>query len=160
MAAKRIVIVDDSSFSIAFIRGILEENGFEVVGEAGTLDEVKKKTSSERRGRRGDDGHDAAGTDGLECTRAIHEIRLQHKGYRDHSMMDDEIVKRRRRTGCPPLTKTCRSDACSRPSNASRRRKTFDYLQGALYAGFRKPDGTALNRLTKTLLTCRDVYAS
>jgi len=36
MVGTRIVIVDDSSFSVAFIRNILEENGFEVVGSAGT----------------------------------------------------------------------------------------------------------------------------
>ena len=42
MGDVRIVIVDDSSFSIAFIRDILEGNGFKVVGEAGSLEEVKE----------------------------------------------------------------------------------------------------------------------
>ena len=37
----RIVIVDDSTFSVAFIKNILEDNGFDVVGTAGTLEEVK-----------------------------------------------------------------------------------------------------------------------
>ncbi len=37
MVGIRCVIVDDSSFSIAFIKDILEENGIEVVGTAGTL---------------------------------------------------------------------------------------------------------------------------
>ena len=41
MSDIRIVIVDDSVFSVAFIRNILEGNGFEVVGTAGTLEEVK-----------------------------------------------------------------------------------------------------------------------
>ena len=39
MAELRIVIVDDSPFSIAVIRGVLEDAGFEVVGEASSLEE-------------------------------------------------------------------------------------------------------------------------
>jgi chemotaxis response regulator CheB len=42
MGKSRIVIVDDSPFSIALIREILEEGGFEVVGTAGNLEEVKE----------------------------------------------------------------------------------------------------------------------
>jgi chemotaxis response regulator CheB len=41
MGDTRIVIVDDSVFSVEFIRGILESNGFELVGTAGSLEEVQ-----------------------------------------------------------------------------------------------------------------------
>ena len=38
MEGLRVVIVDDSPFSIAVIRGILEDQGIEVVGEASSLE--------------------------------------------------------------------------------------------------------------------------
>ena len=42
MEKIRIVIVDDSPFSIALLRDMLEEKGYEVVGDAGSLEEVKE----------------------------------------------------------------------------------------------------------------------
>jgi CheY-like chemotaxis protein len=44
MSAKtRIMIVDDSNFSIAVLKNLLEEMGFVVVGSASNLNEVRKK---------------------------------------------------------------------------------------------------------------------
>lgn len=42
----RVVIVDDSDFSIAFIRNNLENNGFKVVGTAKNLEEVSQVAKS------------------------------------------------------------------------------------------------------------------
>lgn len=92
MAGLRIVIVDDSSFSIAFIRDILEDNGFEVVGSAGSLEEVKAVVAETKPDLVTMD-MTLPGTDGLECTRAVHEINPEIKVIVVSSMMDDEIVK-------------------------------------------------------------------
>lgn len=89
----RIVIVDDSSFSIAFIKDILERNGFDVVGEAGTLEEVKA-VIKEKKPTLVTMDMALPGTDGLECTRAVHEIDENIKVIVVSSMMDEEIVKK------------------------------------------------------------------
>ena len=73
MADLRIVIVDDSPFSIAVIRGVLEDAGFEVVGEASSLEEVKEVVQRTKPNLVTMD-MTLPGTDGLECTRAIHSI--------------------------------------------------------------------------------------
>ena len=86
------VIVDDSPFSIAYIRSILEENGIEVVGEAGSLEEVKEVVKSQKPNLVTMD-MTLPGTDGLECTRAVHEIDESIKVIVVSSMMDDEIVQ-------------------------------------------------------------------
>lgn len=92
MGGIRVVIVDDSSFSIALIRGILEDNGFEVVGEAGNLDEVKLVVESTKPDLVTMD-MTLPGTDGFECTRAVHEISRKIKVIMISSLMDDESIK-------------------------------------------------------------------
>lgn len=92
MKGIRIVIVDDSVFSITVIKNILEENGFEVVGQAGSLEEVKSVIAETKPDLVTMD-MTMPGTDGLECTRAVHEIDPTMKVIVISSMMDDEILK-------------------------------------------------------------------
>ena len=92
MADLRIVIVDDSPFSIAVIRGVLEDAGFEVVGEASSLEEVKEVVQRTKPNLVTMD-MTLPGTDGLECTRAIHSIDNTIKVIIISSMMDAEIVQ-------------------------------------------------------------------
>ncbi|WP_160671121.1 response regulator [Clostridium sp. C8-1-8] len=96
MAKARIVIVDDSPFSIAIIRDILEENGFEVVGEAGSLEEVISVVSEVKPDLVTMD-MTIPGTDGLECTRAVHDIDPNIKVIVISSMMDEEILRKARK---------------------------------------------------------------
>lgn len=91
MDKKRIMIVDDSTFSIAFIRNILEEHGYEVVGTAGTLDEVIEVMKTQRPDLVTMD-MTLPGTDGFECTRAIRKIDPSVKVIIVSSMMDEEIL--------------------------------------------------------------------
>ena len=93
MTSAKIVIVDDSPFSIAVIRGILEDNGQTVVGEAGSLEDVKKVVIETKPDLVTMD-MTIPGTDGLECTRAIHSINPNIKVVIVSSMMDDEIIKK------------------------------------------------------------------
>lgn len=92
MSAKtRIMIVDDSNFSITLLKNLLEERGFEVVGSASNLKEVKERTIQLKPDLVTMD-MTLPSTDGLECTRAIHEIDKDIKVIIISSMMDDEII--------------------------------------------------------------------
>ena len=93
MEKVKIVVVDDSPFSIIVITNILIERGFEVVGSARSLEEtidVVKEKSPDLVTM----DMTIPGTDGLECTRAIHAINPNIKVIIVSSMMDDEIIKK------------------------------------------------------------------
>lgn len=92
MEETRIVIVDDSSFAITFVKDILLSNGFKVVGQASSLEEVKEVVAKTKPDLVTMD-MTLPGTDGLECTRAVHEIDQNIKVIIVSSMMDDELVK-------------------------------------------------------------------
>jgi DNA-binding NarL/FixJ family response regulator len=93
MKKINIVIVDDSPFQISILSDVLSENGFNVVGTAGS-----KEETIEVVGRLKPDlvtmDMTLPGTDGLECTRAIHEIDSDIKVIIVSSMMDEEIVRK------------------------------------------------------------------
>jgi DNA-binding NarL/FixJ family response regulator len=105
MENPRFVIVDDSAFSIMYIKNILESNGYAVVGEAGTLEEVIRVVKEQRPDVVTMD-ITLPGTDGLECTRAIHAIDENIKVIVISSMMDDEIVNKARKTKFLPTFKS------------------------------------------------------
>lgn len=96
MEKIKIVIVDDSPFQISILSEVLSENGFDVVGVAGNLEETIEVV-----GRLKPDlvtmDMTLPGTDGLECTRAIHNIDSNIKVIIVSSMMDDEIIRKARK---------------------------------------------------------------
>lgn len=93
MNDMRIMIVDDSPFQIAILREALESNGFNVVGEASSLEEVKAQTKGLKPNLVTMD-MTIPGTDGFECTEAIHEIDPSIKVVIISSMMDDELINK------------------------------------------------------------------
>jgi DNA-binding NarL/FixJ family response regulator len=93
MKNKNIVIVDDSPFQIAIIRDILTENGFDVVGEASSLQETIDVVTKVKPDLVTMD-MTIPGTDGFECTSEIHKINPNIKVVIVSSMMDDEIVRK------------------------------------------------------------------
>jgi DNA-binding NarL/FixJ family response regulator len=93
MKDAKILIVDDSPFQIALLRDTLTENGFNVIGEAQSLEEVISEVKRERPDLVTMD-MTIPGTDGFECTQAIHKIDSNIKVIIVSSMMDDEIVRR------------------------------------------------------------------
>lgn len=93
MKKINVLIVDDSPFQIAMLREILTENGFNVVGEAQSLSEVKDETARLKPDLVTMD-MTIPGTDGFECTEAIHAIDSNIKVIVVSSMMDDELVKK------------------------------------------------------------------
>ena len=97
MKNVNIVIVDDSPFQVALLRDVLTENGFNVVGEASSLAETIEVVTNTKPDLVTMD-MTIPGTDGFECTREIHKINSNIKVIIVSSMMDDEIVRKARKT--------------------------------------------------------------
>ncbi len=159
MAGMRVVVVDDSSFSIAFIRGILEEHGFEVVGEAGSLEEVKKVVQEKKPNLVTMD-MTLPGTDGLECTRAIHEIDRGIRVIVVSSMKDDEIVQTAKDNGVSayiqkPVDSEELITAIKRIMASD---ELYQFLEQKYSTVFKEALMDGMNRLTKTLITYKDEY--
>ena len=97
MKNVNIVIVDDSPFQIALLRDLLTESGFNVVGEASSLEETIEVVTNTKPDLVTMD-MTIPGTDGFECTREIHKINSNIKVIIVSSMMDDEIVRKAKKT--------------------------------------------------------------
>lgn len=160
MAEIRIVIVDDSSFSIAFIRDILEKNGLEVVGSAGSLEEVKEVVAEKKPSLVTMD-MTLPGTDGLECTRAIHEIDKNIKVIVVSSMMDDEIVKEAKENRVSAyIQKPVDADELITVINrVMATEELYQFLEEEYFTIFKEALMDSLNRMTKTLLTYKEEYS-
>lgn len=91
MKEIKILVVDDSPFSVAMITNILEENGFKVVGSANSLKEAAEAAATLKPDVVTMD-MTMPDADGLACTHAIHKINPEIKVIIVSSMMDDEIV--------------------------------------------------------------------
>ena len=159
MAGIRVVVVDDSSFSIAFIREILEQNGFEVVGEAGTLEEVKKIVLEKRPSLVTMD-MTLPGTDGLECTRAIHDIDRSIRVIVVSSMKDDEIVKAAKdnRVSAYIQKPVDSEELITAVNRIMATDELYQFLVHEYSAVFKEALMDGINKMTKTLLTYKDEY--
>jgi Response regulator containing a CheY-like receiver domain and an HTH DNA-binding domain len=157
----RIVIVDDSSFSIAFLKDILEDNGFEVVGQAGNLEEVKQVIADKKPDLVTMD-MTLPGTNGLECTRAVHEIDGNIKVIVVSSMMDDEIVKEAMDNKVSAyVQKPVDADELLTAINRVMAvDELYEFLEKEYFSVFKESLMDGLNRMTKTLLTYKDEYSS
>ncbi len=160
MEKIRIVIVDDSAFSIAFIRNILESNGYEVVGEAGSLDEVKSVVKEKKPNLVTMD-MTLPGTDGLECTRAIHEIDENVKVIVISSMMDDEIVANAKKNKVSAyIQKPFDGDELIMMiTRVMATEELYKYLQKEYFPVFKEALLDGLNKMTKTLLTYKSEFS-
>lgn len=91
MKEIKVVVVDDSPFSVAMISRLLEENGFLVVGSANCLEEAVDAVRQLNPDVVTMD-MTMPGADGIACTKAIHAVKPDQKVIIVSSMMDDEIV--------------------------------------------------------------------
>jgi len=159
MSAARVVIVDDSPFSIAVIRNILEENGFEVVGDAGTLEEVNQVIAATQPDLVTMD-MTLPGTDGLECTRAVHAINPNIKVIVISSMMDDEILKEAKDNHVSGyIQKPVDADELlAAIQKAVAFEEIYAELEDLYVEVFKETLKDGLNRMTKTLLTYKNEY--
>lgn len=88
----KVLVVDDSPFSRSIIAGALTEGGFEVVGEAGCLEEAVEEFRKVRPDLVTMDMV-MPGVDGLECVRALRLEDPNLKVIVVSSMKDDDLVK-------------------------------------------------------------------
>lgn len=93
MKEIKVVVVDDSPFSVGMISNILTENGFDVVGSANCLKEAVEAVAKLKPDLVTMDMA-MPGGDGIECTKAIHTVDPDVKVIIVSSMMDGEIVRR------------------------------------------------------------------
>lgn len=161
MVKAKIVIVDDSSFSVAFIRNILESNGFEVVGSAGTLAEVKEVVK-EKQPTLVTMDMTLPGTDGFECIQAIREIDKSIKVIVISSMMDDEIVKKANDNKVSAyIQKPVDTDELITAINrVIASEELYELLKNEYFSVFKEALLDGLNRMTKNLLTYKEEYSS
>jgi len=152
MKKVNIVIVDDSAFQIALLRDVLTENGFNVVGEASSLEETIEVVTNTKPDLVTMD-MTIPGTDGFECTREIHKIDSNIKVIIVSSMMDDEIVKKARKTHVSgyaqkPVDSEELTLLINRVMSAE---ELFVELDGLYSEIFKQALLDVFNRLTKTL---------
>lgn len=91
MEKTKILVVDDSPFQRVLLKDALTEHGFEVIGEAGSLEEVIEEVKKSKPDVVTMD-MTIPGTDGFECTREIHKIDRTIKVIIVSAMMDDELI--------------------------------------------------------------------
>ncbi|ROR30631.1 chemotaxis phosphatase CheX-like protein [Mobilisporobacter senegalensis] len=161
MEKIRIVIVDDSPFSITLLRDILEENGYEVVGDAGSLEEVKEVIRDKKPTLVTMD-MTLPGTDGLECTRAIHEIDPNIKVIVVSSMMDEEIVKEAKENRVSEyIQKPVDPDELITAINRiMASEELYHLLETESFPVFKESLLDGVNRMTKTLLNYKEEYST
>lgn len=161
MEEIRIVIVDDSSFSIAFLRDIFERNGLKVVGEAGTLEEVREVVKASRPTLVTMD-MTLPGTNGLECTRAVHEIDETVKVIVVSSMMDEEIIKEARRNKVSAYVQkpVDEDELMTMVKRVMASEELYQQLEAEHFAAFKEAVMDCLNRMTKTIPAFEQEYYS
>jgi DNA-binding NarL/FixJ family response regulator len=96
MKSCKILVVDDSMFSVTVLTDILTNQGFEVVGSAGNLEEAVEAVKDLKPDLATVD-MTMPGADGLEVTKAIHILDPKLKVVIVSSMLDDEILRKARK---------------------------------------------------------------
>ncbi len=154
-----IVIVDDSSFSVAYIKDVLETNKFKVVGDADSLEKVKAVVK-EKRPTVVTMDITLPGTDGFECTRAVHEIDKNIKVIIVSSMMDDEMIKKAKENNVSAYIQkpVDPQELITAINRVMASEKLFNLLQDCYFAVFKETLMDCLNRMTKTIPQYQDEH--
>ncbi|MGE5627964.1 MAG: response regulator [Solirubrobacterales bacterium] len=148
----KIVVVDDSPFSIMLITDILTQAGYNVVGSAGSLEEVKTVVDDLRPDLVTMD-MTLPGTDGLECTRAIHAIDPNIKVIVVSSMMDEEIVQQAKKNNVSGyIQKPVDSEELILMiKRTMSNEELYKELSQVYYSAFKEAFCDTFNKLTKTV---------
>jgi DNA-binding NarL/FixJ family response regulator len=152
MGKIKIIIVDDSPFQISIISDILSENGFQVIGSASSLEETKQVVAELKPDLVTMD-MTIPGTDGLECTRAIHNVNPDTKVVIVSSMMDDEIVRKAKKARASGyIQKPVDSEELTLLINRiMANEELFLELKGYYSEIFKESLNDVFNKLTKTI---------
>lgn len=161
MDSYKVVIVDDSSFSITYIKDILVKAGLQVVGTAKNLEEVKRVVEETKPDLVTMD-MTLPGTDGLECTRAVHAIDKNIKVIIVSAMMDDEIVKNAKKTRVSgyvqkPVESEELLNAIQRVMDVD---KLFMSLQQSYFDVYKEALSDAMNKMAKTKPEIKEEYSN
>lgn len=167
MKGIRIVVVDDSPFSVAMISKILAEKGFEVIGSANSLSEAVEVVSSLKPDLVTMD-MTMPDADGLECTKAIREIDPNLKVIVVSSMMDEEILRKANKAKISGyVQKPVDGDELSLLiRRVMAEEELFVELEQLYYIGFKEALTDTYNRFFKTIpvykteRTSNDEYVS
>ncbi len=156
----RVVIVDDSSFSIAFIRNILESHGCKVVGTAKNLEEVTAVVKAQKPTLVTMD-MTLPGTDGFECTRAVHQVDKNIKVIVVSAMMDDELIKEAKKNKASAyIQKPIDEDALvTTIERVMASEELYQLLLNDYIDVFKESLLDGMNRMTKTLLTYENEFS-
>lgn len=157
MGKAKIVIVDDSLFSRALTRDILENNGFEVIGEAGCLDELISVVCETKPDIVTMD-ITMPGADGFQCTKEVHNIDPSIKVIIASSMMDDEIIKKAKdHKAVGYVQKPIDEEELITVINrVMENEELFQQLQSRYFLIFKEAFSDTLNRMTKTIANYKD----
>lgn len=161
MDKKRVVIVDDSDFSVLIIKDILEKNGFEVVGHAGSLEEVISVVSETKPDLVTMD-ITLPGTNGFECTKEIRKIDNNIKIVIVSSMMDDEMLKKAKDYDVngyvqKPIDEEEFILTIQRLIDDE---ELFKYFKNLYVPVFKEAFSDVLNKMTKTIAKYKDEHLS
>lgn len=98
MESIRVMIVDDSTFSIAVLKRMLQKDGIEIVGTALNMSEAIQKAQEIKPDLITMDMTLPDG-DGIECSKQILKHLQGTKIIAISAMMDEEIIQRARKVG-------------------------------------------------------------
>ena len=159
MGKSKIVVVDDSPFSIALITDILEGADFEVVGTAGNLEEVKEVVGATNPDLVTMD-MTLPGTDGLECTRAVHEINKDIKVIVVSSMMDDEIISEAKRNNVSGYIQkpVDEEELITEINRLLKSDALYENLEASYFDAFKEALMDGVNRMTKTPISFKEEF--
>lgn len=150
MKSCRIVVVDDSMFSVAVLTEMLTNQGFEVVGSASNLEEATQAVVNNKPDLVTVD-MTMPGADGLDVTKAIHILDPNVKIVIVSSMMDDEIVRKARKVNVSGyLQKPVDAEELSLTINRIMADdELFEELKGSYYAIFKEAVSDTFNKFLK-----------
>jgi CheY-like chemotaxis protein/CheY-specific phosphatase CheX len=157
MKKIKIVIVDDSPFSVSMIGNILTEKGFDVVGSGNSLNEALETIEREKPDLVTMD-MTMPGADGIECTEAIHKLYPNVKVIIVSSMMDDEIVRKAKKVKVSGyLQKPVDADEIALLINRiMANEELFEELEGLYYNAFKEACAITWNKFFKDVPTFVD----
>jgi len=148
----RIVVVDDSPFSVAMLTNTLTSGGFLVEGSANTLEEAVEAVSRLKPDLVTMD-MTMPGADGIECTQAIRAVDPDVKVIIVSSMMDDEIVRRAQKAKISGYVQkpVDEEELCLAVQRAVSDDELFVQLDGLYYNVFQEALSDTFNKFFKSV---------
>ncbi|ABR46481.1 response regulator receiver protein [Alkaliphilus metalliredigens QYMF] len=154
MKKNKVMIVDDSSFLRNIISDILQQSGFEIVGQAGSKEEaleVYDKTNPDIVTM------DIAmpGADGFECVKALFEKNQDLKIIMISSMQDEELLTKAEKMKISGFIQKPfeEEDLISVVKGIMEAEENYEFLKSISTEAFKDAFNNGITRLTKKIPT-------